>query len=54
MHVVSSNDYNVEDIFYHEYEETKDLEKFGKNVAGYIQGWWNDVLEGGLLQQGVP
>lgn len=51
--VISSTDYNVEDIFYFEYERTKDSDMFGKKVSSYIQGWWGDVLEGGLAQQGV-
>ncbi|CDW76017.1 sam dependent carboxyl methyltransferase [Stylonychia lemnae] len=53
LHVVSSNDFDVKDIFYHEYIETNDLKTFGQKVASYIQGWWGDVLEGGLAQQGV-
>lgn len=48
LKVIGSNDYNVDDIFYHEYERTRDAEVFGKKVASYIQGWWGDVLEGGL------
>lgn len=51
--MISSNDLDVKDIFYHEYVDTNNKEAFGKKVASYIQGWWGDVLEGGLLQSGV-
>ncbi|CDW77410.1 sam dependent carboxyl methyltransferase [Stylonychia lemnae] len=53
MHVISSNDFDVKDIFYHEYVETRDQKTFGKYVTGLIQGWWGGVLEGGLAQQGM-
>jgi hypothetical protein len=50
IEVVGSDDYNVIDLFYTEYEKTKDADLFGTNVASYIKGWWGDVLEGGLAQ----
>ena len=36
VEVISSNDFDVKDIFYHEYVETQDREVFGKKVSSYI------------------
>lgn len=46
--VINDKEYDVEDIFYHEYVRTHDADLFGVKVASYIKGWWSDVLEGGL------
>jgi hypothetical protein len=51
--LVSANCFDVVDIFHRELTETGDKERFGHRVASYMKGWWGDVLEGGLLQQGV-
>jgi len=36
LSVLSSNDFDVKDIFYHEFLETKNLEVFGQKVSAYI------------------
>ena len=36
LEVVSSNDFDVKDIFYHEYVETRDAQVFGAKVSSYI------------------
>jgi hypothetical protein len=51
--LVSANDYDVVDIFHNEYTQTQDKKNFGIKVASYMKGWWGDVLEGGLIQEGV-
>lgn len=53
INLVSANCFDVADIFWDEFKETGNKEIFGKQVASYMKGWWGDVLEGGLLQQGV-
>ena len=53
INLVSANCFDVVDIFHRELTETGDKVRFGKRVASYMKGWWGDVLEGGLLQQGV-
>lgn len=51
--LVSANCYDVIDIFHRDYQANGDKAVFGQKVASYMKGWWGDVLEGGLLQQGV-
>jgi len=53
INLVSANCFDVVDIFSRELNETGDKDRFGQRVASYMKGWWGDVLEGGLLQQGV-
>ena len=53
INLVSANCFDVVDIFHREYVQTGDKSLFGQKVASYMKGWWGDVLEGGLLQQGV-
>ncbi len=53
INLVSANCYDVVDIFHRDLQETGDKAHFGQRVASYMKGWWGDVLEGGLLQQGV-
>jgi hypothetical protein len=53
INLVSANSFDVVDIFHRELEETGDKQRFGQRVASYMKGWWGDVLEGGLFQQGV-
>ena len=53
IHVVSAKAYDVVDCFAHEYKLTKDSRVLGHKVTQYIRGWWEHVLEGGLIYEGV-
>lgn len=56
INLVSANCFDVVDIFHRDYiadPAKHDKAIFGQKVASYMKGWWGDVLEGGLLQQGV-
>lgn len=53
IHVVSAKSYDVVDCFAHEYKITKDSRELGHKVTGYIRGWYEHVLEGGLAYEGV-
>lgn len=53
IHVVNAKAYDVVDCFAQEYKHTKDSRVLGQKVTGYIRGWWEHVLEGGLAYEGV-
>lgn len=42
--LVSSNCYDVVDIFHRDYLANGNKEEFGQRVASYMKGWWGDVL----------
>lgn len=50
---VSMTDYEIVDVFAHEYQKTKDATVFGEKVAKCIKGWWGGVMEGGLVHCGI-
>lgn len=53
INVVQAKSYDVVDCFAQEYKTTKNSRVLGKRVTGYIRGWWEHVLEGGLAWEGV-
>lgn len=53
IRVVAAKSFDIVDCFAQEYKLTKDSRVLGQKVTGYIRGWWEHVLEGGLAYEGV-
>ena len=53
IHIVTAKSYDIVDCFAQEYKLTKNSRVFGQKVTGYIRGWWEQVVEGGLAYEGV-
>jgi hypothetical protein len=53
IHVVSAKAYDVVDCFAHEYKLTKDSRVLAHKFSNNIRGWYERVLESGLVCEGV-
>ena len=54
LKTVSAKVCDVPEIYHVDYAVHKDAHRFGKEVAGFLNGFWNYVVLSGLTSQGVP